>query len=118
MRIGESAGVEQIRRERGVLGFFRFAVDVGIAEQTFARPLALPDVESDNDDVYVGLAACVRAPGEGAMREGDLQPQRSKRSGQSCATCSPWVMELVATKPIRADPFWTYFPASINQAVT
>ena len=46
MRIGESAGVEQIRRERGVLGFFRFAVDVGIAEQAFPCPLAIPDIES------------------------------------------------------------------------
>ena len=73
MRIGESAGVEQIGREHGVPGFFRFAVDVGIAEQAFVRPLAIPDVESDNDDVHVSLAACVRAPGEGTVRECDLQ---------------------------------------------
>ena len=29
--------------------------------------------------------------------------QRPNRTGHSCATCSPCVMELVATKPIRAS---------------
>ena len=31
-------------------------------------------------------------------------PQRSNRSGHSCATCSPCVIELVATKPMRVAP--------------
>ena len=54
--------------------FFRLTVDVGIAEQTLVHPHALPDVEPDYHHVHVGLAASVRAPGKGAVREGDLQP--------------------------------------------
>ena len=42
MRIGEPAGVEQIRRERDVQGFFRFAVDVWIAKQAFLLPAGDP----------------------------------------------------------------------------
>ena len=55
-------------------GLFRLAVNVGIAEQALVHAGALPDVETDDDHVHVGLAARVRAPGEGAVRKGDLQP--------------------------------------------
>ena len=44
--------------------------------------------------------------------------QRSKSSGQSCATCSPCVIELVATKPMRARLPFTYSPALTNHALT
>ncbi len=39
-------------------------------------------------------------------------------SGHNWPTCSPCVVELVATKPIRADPLCTYSPALRSQAVT
>ena len=54
--------------------FLRLAVDVGIAEQPLLRPRGRAPVEAENDDVHMRLAARVRAPGEGAVRERDLQP--------------------------------------------
>ncbi|MYF00911.1 MAG: hypothetical protein F4234_12220, partial [Gammaproteobacteria bacterium] len=38
MRVRQPAGIEQIRRKRGVSAFLRISFDVGIAEQPFLRP--------------------------------------------------------------------------------
>ena len=55
------------------------------------------------------------------MSERDLQAAMSSSSGQSCATCSPCVIEFVATKPIPGGvppPGWVWRTEAMNHAVT
>ena len=73
MRIGERATVEQVRRDHAVDPFQGLPVDVLVREQSPVERSAVGRVQPNDDDVYVRLAASVRTPGEGPMREGDLQ---------------------------------------------
>ena len=44
MRLGQSTGIEQIRRQGGVLGFLRLTIDVRVTKQLFVRPRILSAV--------------------------------------------------------------------------
>ena len=73
MRIGERATVEQVRRDHGVEPFERLPVDVLVGEQSPVERSVVGRVQPNDDHVYVRLAASVRSPREGPMRECDLQ---------------------------------------------
>ena len=107
MRIIECASIEQIGRECGMQRFLRLAVDVGIAEQALLHPHIFLPAEPDNDNVYMGLAARVRAPAKVRCAKSISNLYSSKRRGQRRATCSPCVIEFVDTNPIRVS-----FPAT------
>ena len=118
VRVSQSASIKQLRRDYGMADFFRFTVNVRVTEEPFIRPCLFPPVQADNDDMDVRLTPRVRPQAKVRWAKAISSLQRSNRTGQSCPTCSPWVMELVETKPIRAAPVLTYSPALINQAVT
>ena len=98
--IASAAAVELVRRGHSVAALGRLAVNALVAEQPPVPWRVLDRVQRDDHRMHVRPAASVRTPCEGPMSESDLQAAMSSSSGQSCATCSPYVNEFVATKPI------------------
>jgi hypothetical protein len=118
MPVGEPARVEKIGRKRRVPALMRIAIDVIIRKKPFLLGFVLALGQPDDDHMDMGLAARVGPPGEGAVGEGDLKTAAAEQKRPELRTCSPWVIELVATKPMRAFEARTYSPAFKNQAQT
>src|SRR3546814_20280346 len=74
MPVSHILRAEQIGGQRTVPRLIGLAVDVVIAEQPLFLRLGIAVRQADDDDMDVRLATRVRSPGEGAMRERDLQP--------------------------------------------
>src|SRR3546814_13468532 len=74
MPVSHILRAEQIGGQRTVPRLIGLAVDVVIAEQPHFLRLGIAVRQADDDDMDVRLATRVGSPGEGAMRERDLQP--------------------------------------------
>ena len=65
VRIAQSAAIEQVRRDHGMVPFERLPREVLVGKQAPVAWRVVGRVQPDDDHVHVRLAASVRTPGEG-----------------------------------------------------
>lgn len=107
MRIGQLAGVEQVRRERRVGALMRVPIDVGVREEPpRGRCVGCP-TEPEDYHVHMGHAARIRAPREGAVGEGDFQPVPPEQERPELAHLLTLGNGIGGHESEGADPCWT-----------